>query len=68
MIKNNHEYIFSTLRSCLAAMMTNKTWKDTTANLTASLQNSIDGVAVFRTLATVFLQSVSCFETSEGPY
>ncbi|KXN82335.1 NFX1-type zinc finger-containing protein 1 [Leucoagaricus sp. SymC.cos] len=55
-IKNNHEYIFATLRSCLEAMMVAKSWKDYTPNLMPSLQNTLDGLTIFRTLTTTFLQ------------
>ena len=57
-IKNNHDVIFSTLTTALSAMISNRSWKD--VNPTVTLQNNLDGVAVFRTLATVFLQCVSC--------
>ena len=57
-VKNNHDIIFPTLSTALSAMIANRSWKD--ASSTVSLQNNLDGVAVFRTLATVFLQYVSC--------
>ncbi|KAI1789230.1 hypothetical protein LXA43DRAFT_1155066 [Ganoderma leucocontextum] len=53
-IKNNHDIIFTTLKTALPAMITNRSWKDVSGS--AFGQNNLDGVAVFRTLATVFLQ------------
>lgn len=55
-IKNNHEHTFATIRTCLEAMMARKSWKDPTPNLMPSLQNTLDGLTVFRTLSTTFLQ------------
>ncbi|RDX40863.1 hypothetical protein OH76DRAFT_1412593 [Lentinus brumalis] len=55
-IKNNHESVFAALDRCLEAMMTAKSWRDPTPNLSPSLQNSLDGVTVFRTLSTLLLQ------------
>ncbi|KAJ3552670.1 hypothetical protein NP233_g12826 [Leucocoprinus birnbaumii] len=55
-IKNNHDNIFTTVRTCLNKMMATKTWKDPTPNLKPSLQNSLDGLTIFRALTTTFLQ------------
>lgn len=56
MIKNNHEHVFDTLQKCLHALIQAKSWKDQTPNLSASLQNTLDGMTTFRTLSTIFLQ------------
>ncbi|TBU41804.1 hypothetical protein BD309DRAFT_964525 [Dichomitus squalens] len=53
-LKNNHEVVFTTLRTCLFSMIQNRSWKDPSPSLHD--ENILDGVAVFRTLATVFLQ------------
>ncbi|PIL26781.1 hypothetical protein GSI_11117 [Ganoderma sinense ZZ0214-1] len=53
-VKNNHDVIFAILKSALSTMIANRSWKDISAP--ASQQNNLDGVTVFRTLATVFLQ------------
>ncbi|KAI9068435.1 hypothetical protein FKP32DRAFT_1561707 [Trametes sanguinea] len=58
-IKHNHEHIFSTLRTCLTEMMAVRSWADTSPNLLPSLQNSIDGILLFRTLSTVLLQYIT---------
>ncbi|RPD60417.1 hypothetical protein L226DRAFT_469457 [Lentinus tigrinus ALCF2SS1-7] len=55
-IKNNHESVFATLHRCIGAMMTAKSWKDPTPNLSSTLQNTLDGVTVFRTSSTLLLQ------------
>ena len=41
-------------------MVQAKTWKDTTPGLSQSLQNNLDGVAIFQTVATVLYQYVVC--------
>ncbi|KXN80629.1 Helicase required for RNAi-mediated heterochromatin assembly 1 [Leucoagaricus sp. SymC.cos] len=55
-IKNNHDHVFATLQTCLKDMMTVKSWKDSSLNLMPSLENTLDGLTVFRTLTTAFLQ------------
>ncbi|KXN89054.1 NFX1-type zinc finger-containing protein 1 [Leucoagaricus sp. SymC.cos] len=55
-IKNNHDHVFATLQTCLKDMMTVKSWKDSSLTLMPSLQNTLDGLTVFRTLTTTFLQ------------
>ncbi|KXN82337.1 NFX1-type zinc finger-containing protein 1 [Leucoagaricus sp. SymC.cos] len=55
-IKNNHDHIFATLQTCIKGMMTAKSWKDPTPNLTPTMQNTLDGLTIFRTLTTTFLQ------------
>ncbi|KAJ3552671.1 hypothetical protein NP233_g12825 [Leucocoprinus birnbaumii] len=55
-IKNSHDHVFGTLQTCLEAMMAAKSWKDPNASLVSPLQNTLDGLTVFRTLTTVFLQ------------
>ncbi|KAF5352576.1 hypothetical protein D9756_006113 [Leucocoprinus leucothites] len=63
-IKNNHDYIFATLQTCLGAMMAAKSWKDSTPALSPSLQNNLDGLTVFRTLTTTFLQYFQRYKDS----
>ncbi len=67
-IKNNHDIIFTTLKTALSAMISNRSWQDVSSS--ASPQNNLDGVAVFRTLATVFLQCVycTCYQAFRRPY
>ncbi|KAJ3560209.1 hypothetical protein NP233_g10990 [Leucocoprinus birnbaumii] len=55
-IKNDHNHIFGTLQTCLEAMMAAKSWKDTNVSLVSPMQNTLDGLTIFRTLTTVFLQ------------
>ncbi|KAI0375984.1 hypothetical protein BV20DRAFT_31266 [Pilatotrama ljubarskyi] len=55
-IKYNHDSVFTILRSCLAEMMSARSWLDKTVNLPPSLQTNLDGARVFRTLSVVFLQ------------
>ena len=57
-IKNEHDIVFATLKKALSSMVGNRSWKDFSS--TAFNQNNLDGVTVFRTLATVFLQCVHC--------
>ncbi|KXN82346.1 NFX1-type zinc finger-containing protein 1 [Leucoagaricus sp. SymC.cos] len=55
-IKNNHDHVFATLQTCLKDVMAVKSWKASSLNLMPSLQDTLDGLTVFRTLTTVFLQ------------
>ena len=55
---NNYEVFRAVLHASLEKMIQAKTWKDPTSNLPQFLQNSLDGVTIFQTVATVLYQYV----------
>ncbi|KAF8997694.1 hypothetical protein BDQ17DRAFT_1428824 [Cyathus striatus] len=61
-LKDNYETIHDILRQCIGGMIEQRSWKDPTPRLTSVLQNSLDGVVVFKTLTTVLLQYFNRFK------
>ncbi|KAI0765957.1 hypothetical protein BD413DRAFT_606098 [Trametes elegans] len=62
-IANNHDAVFTTLKSCIAEMINARTWQDKTSTRTAlDGHNSVDGVRVFRSLSVVLSQYLNRFK------
>ncbi|KAI0956522.1 hypothetical protein AcW1_005178 [Taiwanofungus camphoratus] len=61
-LENNCETIAAVIQSCVGGMVNARSWRDPTPNLPAMLQNSLDGVVVFKTLSTVLLQYLTRFK------
>lgn len=59
-IEQSYDDIEETLRSCVGAMISAKSWKDPSPNLPVMLQRDIGGAVVFRALAVVYLQYDIC--------
>ncbi|GBE80241.1 hypothetical protein SCP_0214510 [Sparassis crispa] len=61
-IENNYETVHNVIHTCVGGLIREKSWKDSTPNLTSGLQSSLDGVVVFKTLSTVLLQYFNRFK------
>ncbi|EKM48337.1 uncharacterized protein PHACADRAFT_214845 [Phanerochaete carnosa HHB-10118-sp] len=61
-LEHNYEEIQEVMRSCIGGMVGAKTWRDTTPNLPPMLQSDLDGVLVFKSLTTVYLQYLNRFK------
>ena len=53
---NNFDSVSRALHECIGAMIQSTTWRDTTPGLSPVLQNTLDGVTVFRTVSVFLLQ------------
>ncbi|CCM04279.1 uncharacterized protein FIBRA_06450 [Fibroporia radiculosa] len=61
-LENNYDTIHAVIENCIGSMIDAKSWKDPTPGLIPSLQNSLDGVVVFKTLSTVLHQFLNRFK------
>ncbi|KAL4242825.1 hypothetical protein ABKN59_011535 [Abortiporus biennis] len=63
-IEENFEQIAAVLRTCIGGMINEKSWKDPTPSLPSTLQSSLDGAVIFRTVFVVLIQFHNRFKTA----
>ncbi|PCH39561.1 nucleoside triphosphate hydrolase protein [Wolfiporia cocos MD-104 SS10] len=61
-LENNYDSFSEVINSAVGGMIQQKSWKDPTPNLNQSLQSNLDGVVIFKTLATVLYQLFTRFK------
>ncbi|KAI0043384.1 hypothetical protein FA95DRAFT_405685 [Auriscalpium vulgare] len=61
-LERNYAAVHKTTRDCMQEMIARKTWHDPTPGLPAARQNTLDGVAVFKTLTTLLSQLFQRFK------
>ncbi|THH13828.1 hypothetical protein EW146_g6431 [Bondarzewia mesenterica] len=64
LIDHNYDKIHKTLSDCIGSMVRATTWKDCSPGLSAVRQGALDGVIVFKSLATIFSQYLNRFKNA----